>query len=70
MQEFIIDYTLKDTMDEESFAKHIKAGIIRECKEKQQKQKTALELANSELLFHNYDLASLSGVKYHWKTKK
>jgi len=69
MYEFVLDYALKDIMDDDTFAKHVKAGIILECKEQRKRQKVALELANSELQFHRYDTITLSTVKYHWSDK-
>lgn len=71
MSEFVIDYAVKTDMDmsDKEFARHIKRGVIRECKGKKKKQREALEIVNQELQFHGYKPTSLSTVKHYWKDK-
>ena len=67
MQDFVIDYALKDTMDDKAFARHIKIGQIRECKEAgTYTQKRAVNAVNNVLQFHGYEPTNLSVVKLYW----
>ena len=69
MNEFVIDYTLKDFYDDDKFAQYIKIGKIRECQEKGYTQKQTLEVVNHELQLEGYEPTNLSVVKYYWKPK-